>query len=92
MARIQTFPDDVEILGGISKVQMQLGNAVPSALAELLGKEIRKQFFSENIDTEDISLIPPLRSDFPKEIPIAEVSEEYTETLDTEKPIDRRAS
>lgn len=45
MARIQTFPDDVEIQGGVSNVQKQLGNAVPSALAEVLGKEIKQQFF-----------------------------------------------
>lgn len=91
MARIQTFPDDVEILGGISKVQMQLGNAVPSALAEVLGKEIRKQFLGEDIDSEDISLIPPARSDTPEEIPIAEVPEKYAESIDLEKPIAKRA-
>ena len=81
MARIQTFPDDVEILGGISKVQMQLGNAVPSALAEVLGKEIRKQFFNEAIDTEDITLIPPSRSNPPIDIPVIGVPEKYLEEL-----------
>lgn len=47
MARIQTFPDDVQIMGGISNVQKQLGNAVPSALAEVLGREMRVQFWNE---------------------------------------------
>ena len=92
MARIQTFPDDVEILGGVSIVQKQLGNAVPSALAEVLGKEIRKQFFNEDIDTEAISLIPSVRSDAPREIPIAEVPDKYIEPLEIEESVDKRAS
>ena len=58
MARIQTFPDDVEILGGTSNVQKQLGNAVPSAIGELLGKEIRRQFFNEKVNSENLELIP----------------------------------
>lgn len=61
MARIQTFPDDVEILGGISNVQKQLGNAVPSALAEVLGREIKRQFFEGNLNNELI-LIPRKRN------------------------------
>ena len=40
MARLQTFPDDVEILGSIADAQRQLGNAVPSLLAEVLAKAI----------------------------------------------------
>lgn len=40
MARLQTFPDSVDILGGIADVQRQLGNAVPSLLAEVLAKAI----------------------------------------------------
>ncbi len=46
MARIQTFPDKVQITGGISNIQKQLGNAVPSGLAEVLALEIKKQFFN----------------------------------------------
>ncbi|USD24570.1 DNA cytosine methyltransferase [Flagellimonas marinaquae] len=57
MARIQTFPDNVEILGGISNIQKQLGNAVPSALAEVLGKEILEQFFDKK-NSSTITLIP----------------------------------
>lgn len=74
MARIQTFPDDVEILGGNSNVQKQLGNAVPSAIGELLGKEIRKQFFGEKVSLHKLELIPQLRGEvfavsFMKKIP-----------------------
>ena len=58
MARLQTFPDDVRILGGVSNVQKQIGNAVPSAIGELLGLEIRQQFFGENISSSNLTLIP----------------------------------
>lgn len=74
MARIQTFPDNVEILGGITNVQKQLGNAVPSAIGELLGREIRKQFFNDKISSKDLMLIPKVKNDefdlkFVKKIP-----------------------
>jgi DNA (cytosine-5)-methyltransferase 1 len=57
MARIQSFPDDVEIMGGISNVQKQLGNAVPSALAEAIGREIKAQFFGGENDYP-LTLLP----------------------------------
>jgi len=65
-ARIQTFPDDVSILGGSSNVQKQLGNAVPSAIGELLGKEIRKQFFGERVSSSNLKLIPKKQEGSPE--------------------------
>jgi DNA (cytosine-5)-methyltransferase 1 len=43
LCRLQTFPDDVQIVGSRTSVQKQVGNAVPSLLAEVLGREIRTQ-------------------------------------------------
>ncbi len=43
LCRLQTFPDDVFIAGDRGSVQRQIGNAVPSLLAEVLGREIRTQ-------------------------------------------------
>lgn len=43
MARLQTFPDQVDILGSIADAQRQLGNAVPSLLAEVLARAIAAQ-------------------------------------------------
>lgn len=40
MARLQTFPDSVNVTGSIADVQRQLGNAVPSLLAETLARSI----------------------------------------------------
>ena len=53
----------------------QLGNAVPSALAELLGLEIRKQLLGESSLETRPSLIPEKRQDMPppeKPTPVAE--------------------
>ncbi len=61
MARIQTFPDNIVIEGGITQIQKQIGNAVPSAIGELLGKEIRKQFFGEKLPSTSLTLIPSKR-------------------------------
>jgi len=57
MARIQTFPDDVFVQGGISNVQKQLGNAVPSGLAEVIGREMKSQFFGQEVQKQAV-LIP----------------------------------
>ncbi|MGC4120468.1 MAG: DNA cytosine methyltransferase [Myxococcales bacterium] len=43
LARLQTFPADYEIQGDVREAHLQLGNAVPSALAEVLGRAIRAQ-------------------------------------------------
>jgi DNA (cytosine-5)-methyltransferase 1 len=49
MARLQTFPDDVVIKGSYSDAQRQLGNAVPSLLAEVLARAIRKQLLGHRL-------------------------------------------
>lgn len=48
MARLQTFPVDITITGGRTEVQRQIGNAVPSLLAEVLARSMREQFFGES--------------------------------------------
>jgi len=44
LCRIQTFPDDVTITGSRTEMQRQVGNAVPSLLAEVLARNIGSQF------------------------------------------------
>ena len=46
MARLQTFPDDVEVAGNLSEAQLQLGNAVPPLLAEVIARAIAAQILN----------------------------------------------
>jgi DNA (cytosine-5)-methyltransferase 1 len=45
IAALQTFPPTAKVIGARNAIQRQLGNAVPSLLAEVLAREIRRQFF-----------------------------------------------
>jgi DNA (cytosine-5)-methyltransferase 1 len=64
LCRIQTFPDDVEIVGSRTSVQKQVGNAVPSLLAEVVGRAVANQFFSSR-RTLAPTLLPPCRTPLP---------------------------
>ena len=77
LARIQTFPDDVEVLGGHGAVQKQLGNAVPSLLAEVLGREIRRQLLGDKSVRLAPKLLPPDRGIAPPEEKAQRVSAEF---------------
>ena len=39
-AKLQTFPDDYEFFGYITRISVQIGNAVPVKMAERLGGHI----------------------------------------------------
>lgn len=64
LCRLQTFPDDYEVVGSLRAVQKQLGNAVPSALAEVIAREIRHQFFGDlKSEPCKMTLTPKRRSE-----------------------------
>jgi DNA (cytosine-5)-methyltransferase 1 len=65
LCRIQTFPDDVVIFGGRSSVQKQVGNAVPSLLAEVLGRSIRAQLLGLPAHKSALALAPQRRAQVP---------------------------
>lgn len=77
MCRLQTFPDGLQFDCGRTDVQKMLGNAVPSLLAEVLGREIRKQFLSDDADLGTLKLIPPVRKPVPDDEPRAKLPEKY---------------
>lgn len=80
LCRLQTFPDEYEILGGRTEVQRQLGNAVPSLIGEILGKEIKRQFFG--IDTEEsLVLLPAVNTTPCRKQPVKAVDEKYLNLL-----------
>lgn len=65
LCRLQTFPDDAIISGNRTSVQRQLGNAVPSLLAEVLGRAIRVQLLGLPAMRGAPKLLPPRRKDTP---------------------------
>jgi DNA (cytosine-5)-methyltransferase 1 len=65
LCRLQTFPDDVVIHGGRTSVQRQVGNAVPSLLAEVIGRAIRRQLLGQRVRSRRPKLLPPDRSPAP---------------------------
>lgn len=77
LSRLQTFPDDVKIVGGRGSAQRQLGNAVPSLLAEVIGRAIRQQLLDEAVDAAGPKLLPPRRIPIPPPEPVAPVPKRY---------------
>ena len=76
MMRLQTMPDDVALEGGRGEAQRLLGNAVPSLLAEVLGRAIRAQLLDRPLDGP-LRLLPPRRGPAPPPEPVAAVPERY---------------
>lgn len=66
LCRLQTFPENVKIIGGRTSQQRQLGNAVPSLLAEVLGREIKTQLLGLPSSNEPLLLLPRDRSPCPE--------------------------
>lgn len=64
LCRLQTFPDDYVICGRYREAQRQVGNAVPPAVGELLGLEIRRQLLKERVRRR-LRLVPGRRSSCP---------------------------
>jgi DNA (cytosine-5)-methyltransferase 1 len=76
LCRLQTFPDDYLINGGIAAAQRQLGNAVPAALAEMVARKMRRDLFGDEIDLAS-TLIPRRRLPIPDPEPVQPVHEKY---------------
>lgn len=55
---LQTIPEYYKFVGSLSSIRRQIGNGVPSAIGELIGKELRSQFFGERVFSSDSKLIP----------------------------------
>lgn len=73
MARLQTFPDDVQVTGSITDAQRQLGNAVPSLLAEILAREMATQLLARPADGPPQLTIPPAPAPAPRLRPLKPV-------------------
>jgi DNA (cytosine-5)-methyltransferase 1 len=78
MARLQTFPTGYSFHGSYRSVRRQIGNAVPSAIGEMLGLEIRRQLDGRRV-RRSLKLIPTLREDCPNPIEPRTVPKRYLE-------------
>ncbi|WP_043765206.1 DNA cytosine methyltransferase [Algiphilus aromaticivorans] len=78
LCRLQTMPDSFEVIGSLGAVQKQVGNAVPSALAEMLALGIRQRLLGDGtVDAVAPTLIPERRDDVPPPEPVQPVAEKY---------------
>jgi len=76
LCRLQTFPNDYQILGGLAAAQRQLGNAVPAALAEAVARRMRRDLLGDELDLRP-TLIPNRREPVPEAEPAAPVPAKY---------------
>jgi DNA (cytosine-5)-methyltransferase 1 len=65
LCRLQTFPDGLRFTCRRAETQKLIGNAVPSALAEVLAREIRRQLLGDKVRQIRPRLLPPRRGDPP---------------------------
>lgn len=77
LCRLQTFPDDLVLMGSRLAIQKQAGNAVPSLLAEVLGREVRAQLLGLPGLKGSLQLIPPRRGATPQPEPTLAVPREF---------------
>lgn len=76
LAAIQTFPREFRISSPRVEIQRQLGNAVPSLLAETLARAIAERFFGKKYEKE-LSLAIPRRKKTPPPEKVRPVPEKY---------------
>lgn len=86
LCRLQTIPDSYRVSGAITSVQRQLGNAVPSALAELIALRMRRLFNENSLPETDAALIPPCRGEPPPPESPRPVSQKYLHLSGTHDP------
>lgn len=77
LARLQTFPEGLSLPFSRNEVQRLLGNAVPSLLAEVLAREIRRQLLGSRRTNINPKLLPPRRGPAPAPEKLARVPKKY---------------
>ncbi len=75
LARLQTLPDDLRFESNRAEAQKLIGNAVPSALAEVIALALAEQVFGQGARAP--SLLPERRDDRPGPSPVAPLPRKY---------------
>lgn len=80
LCRLQTFPDGLTVTCGRTEMQRMLGNAVPSLVAEVLAREIRKQLLDAPTRGR-LKLLPPHREHIPPPVKPRPIPSKYHEQI-----------
>lgn len=86
LCRLQTFPDDVLISGDRRAAQKQLGNAVPSLMAEVLARAIRTQLLDIPVIGKRPRLSIPQRIPAPPPEVVSPVPQSYRHLIGKHAP------
>lgn len=78
LGRLQTFPDALIFDCGRSEAQRLIGNAVPSMLAEVLARAIRRQLLGEVRFTQNLILGPRRVIEPPKREPLRRLPAKFS--------------
>jgi DNA (cytosine-5)-methyltransferase 1 len=79
---LQTFPNGYKIEGSHRECVKQIGNAVPSAIGELFGLEIRRQVFKQRV-RKNLRLIPMKLGQPPKKEKTQPVKKSFYSLLES---------
>jgi DNA (cytosine-5)-methyltransferase 1 len=85
LAAIQTFPADFKISAPRVEIQRQIGNAVPSLMAEVLGRSLMEQVFGQQAEGAPRLAIPQGGLVPPPE-PVQPVPDEYLGLMGAHAP------
>lgn len=87
LCRLQTIPDDFHVLGALGTVQRQLGNAVPSALTEVIALQLRERLLGEAASIDHgASLIPAVRGEPPPPEPTQPLADKFVHLVGKHEP------
>jgi DNA (cytosine-5)-methyltransferase 1 len=85
--RLQTFPEGLRYECSRADIQRLVGNAVPSAMAEAMAREIRRQFLrTASSASATLSLIPPERGPAPPADMTSSVPRKYHQLIGDHAP------
>lgn len=77
LCRLQTFPDSVHVVGNVAAVQRQVGNAVPSLLAEVIARSVWAQLLGRGAKRGALKLLPPRQEHIPSPESLAPVPKRF---------------